>query len=164
MDWTINLQKRSWLHPAQKVNSLIFLKGCAFMLGINLFSFSVARNITIYNNPLNWKDKTIISLQLCILEHPLQVQSHGGRWINKLYFSHNFLPSTVTLSLEHVFATENLMALTVSFGRHHLSCTFINFSISFSNSEITVLQGENSRANKARIKAKPQTNLMWYWF
>lgn len=38
-DWTTNLQKRSWFHPGQKVNSLIFLIGCAFMLLIGLWSF-----------------------------------------------------------------------------------------------------------------------------
>lgn len=55
-DWTINPQKRRWFHPGRKVNSLIILTGCAFMLDINLFSFSAARNITTYQDPPNWTD------------------------------------------------------------------------------------------------------------
>lgn len=128
------------------------------MLGTILFTISVGRYTTIYSDPPNWKDETVISRQPYILS-PCQgtIYSHGNGWMkNKWFSSHNFLPSTVALSLWKVIGT-------VSFGKYHLNSAFINFSFSFFNSKITAWVGENSIANKDWTKAESWSHLMWCW-
>lgn len=46
------------------------------------------------------------------------------------------------------------ISLAVSFWRHHLNSTSISF-ISFSNSKVTALLGDNSIANNARVNVEP---------
>lgn len=160
-DWNIDLpkkKKKSLFNPWQQVNSSLYLRCYALMLGTILFTISVGRYTTIYSDPPNWKDETVISPQPYILS-PCQgtIYSHGNGWMkNKWFSSHNFLPSTVALSLWKVIGT-------VSFGKYHLNSAFINFSFSFFNSKITAWVGENSIANKDWTKAESWSHLMWCW-